>query len=79
MNSTAPMQMALSATLNAGKWPAAGMKIEEVDHMAVQHAVDHVADGAAQDQRQRPAEQALAGMALQQIQDEDDGADARSR
>jgi hypothetical protein len=49
------MQIAESATLNAGKWPTAPVEIEEVDHVAVQQAVDHVAQRAAEDQRQRPA------------------------
>ena len=47
--------------------------------MAVQHAVDHVADRAAENQRQRPAEQALAGMTLQQEGDHQRGNNAERR
>nr|GEU28492.1 hypothetical protein [Tanacetum cinerariifolium] len=47
------------------------VKIEEVDHVAVQHAVDDVAHRAAEDQRQRPREHALAAMLFQQVDDVD--------
>jgi hypothetical protein len=70
MNRPAPMQIAESATLNAGKWPDAGpVEVEEVDHVAVQQAVDHAQRAA--DQRQRPRDRPL-----QQVDDEDGGADA---
>ena len=41
------------------------MKIEEVDHVAMDHPVNHVADGATQDQRKRKAKQGLIGMSSQ--------------
>jgi hypothetical protein len=75
MNRKAPTVMAMSAILKAGKWPRRPVEVEEVDHVAVHHAVDQVAQGAAHDQGQRPAEHALAGVLAQQVQDETDGAD----
>ena len=46
------MQIAESATLNAGQWwPEIG-EVQEVDDVAEAHPVEQVADGAAEDQRQ---------------------------
>jgi len=39
------------------------MEIEEVDHVAVHEPVDHVAERAAEDQRERQAEQPLVAVA----------------
>jgi hypothetical protein len=46
------------------------VELQEVDHVAMQQAVDHVADGAAQDAGQREAEQLLARMRAQHPEDE---------
>src|SRR5690606_9240788 len=50
--------------------PATQMEIEKIDDVAVDQAVDDVADRATENQRQRPAEQPLAGMAVQQPDNE---------
>ncbi len=48
----APTTMAESAMLNEGQ-VALHVPLDEVDHVAVHLAVDHVADGAADDERIR--------------------------
>src|SRR5512134_276554 len=55
------------------RWPvpAAPVEVEEVDDMSVGDAVDHVADGAAQDQCERERKHALIPVACQQIEDEE--------
>ena len=55
------MVMPASATLKAGKYQRLPVELQEVHHVAMQQAVDHVADGAAQDAGQREAEQLLPG------------------
>src|SRR5690606_7073242 len=50
--------------------PAAQMEVEKIDDVAVDQAVDDVADCTAENQRQRPAEQPLTGMPVQQPDDE---------
>ena len=66
------MVIALSAMLNDREIPAAVVQLDEVDHVAVQQAVDHVAEArAAEDQRQRPGNIiALAAVAAQHPDDE---------
>jgi uncharacterized protein YkwD len=44
--------------------------LDEVDDVAVLDPVEHVADRAAEDERERPAEQALVAMAREQPDDE---------
>ena len=61
--------------VEGGPVPAGRMEIEEIDDVAIHHAVDDIADCAAQDQGQRPAEHVLAGMLAQQVDDEDHGRD----
>jgi hypothetical protein len=56
----APSVMALSATLKAGKYQPLPVELQEVDHVAMQQAVDHVADRAAQDAGQRRSRTASA-------------------
>lgn len=50
------------------------MDVEEVDDVAVQHAVYDIAYRATEDQRQRPAKQALTSVFFQQVDDEDGSA-----
>jgi hypothetical protein len=50
--------------------PAGVVELQEVDHVAMQQAVDQVADGAAQDAGQRQAEQLLARVRAQHPEDE---------
>src|SRR3569832_1526720 len=55
--------------------PVADIEIKEVDHMTINDAIDQVADSAPQHQCQRPAEKTLARVALEQVDDQEDGAD----
>ena len=57
----APIVIAVSAMLNAGKVPAAPVEVDEVDDVAVHDAIDHVAERAAEHQRQADREQRLVG------------------
>ncbi|CAM2158642.1 hypothetical protein PT2222_40414 [Paraburkholderia tropica] len=58
---------------------AAQMEVQEVDHVAVHQAVEHVAERAAQNERKRRAEHALARVTLEQIADHQRGHDAQRR
>jgi hypothetical protein len=49
---TAPTTMAESATLNEGQ--CAPVPLDEIDHVAVDEPVDHVAERAADHRLQRP-------------------------
>ena len=71
ISSAAPSVIALSATLNDGKYRRRQWTWMEVDDVAVQQAVDDVAERAAEDQRERPAEQPLAAVAREHPDDED--------
>ena len=44
--------------------------LQEVDHVAVDDPVDHIAHGATENQRYRQAKQLLSGMAIEQPDDE---------
>ena len=72
----APIVIALSATLKAGKYQPRQMHLQEVDHVAVHQPVDHVADRAAEDAGQREREQLLPGVRPQHPDDEDRRGDA---
>src|SRR5476649_2161141 len=49
--------------------PAFPVKIEEIDHVAIDQAVDGVAERATEYQRQGPAKHALAGVLSEQVDD----------
>ena len=49
---------------------ASPVEVEEVDHVAVEQAVDDVAYCAAEDERERPGEDALLAVAAQHDDDE---------
>ena len=55
------------------KVPATPVEIQKVDHIAVHQAVHHVADGAAQDERNGQTEELLTRMRIQHPQHEDRG------
>ena len=59
--------------------PSHGVYVQKVDDVAVQGTVDQVADGSAQNQRQRQAEKTLVRMLFQQVYDDDDGQNADGR
>ena len=58
--------------------PAAVVDLDEVDDVAAQQPVDHVADRTAEDERERPAEQPLPAMTAQHPDDEAGGEDAEA-
>ena len=65
------MQMAESATLNAGQWWLIE-EIEEVDHVAETEAVDEVADGPAEDQMEPRLQEAIADRAAERVGHDDE-------
>ena len=67
----------MSATLNAGKSQRAPVEVDEVDHVAVHHAVDDVAERAAEHERQPDREQRLIGADAPQPEHEHDADDQR--
>ena len=54
-----PTVIAESATLNAQKWYVAPVDVDEIDDRSGDDAVDEVAGGAADDQRQADARDQL--------------------
>src|SRR5437764_1135455 len=52
--------------------PRAGVKVEEVDHLAITQAIDQVAKSAAEDEGEPAAEQPPPGRAHQQRADDAD-------
>ena len=64
--------------IERGPVVAGHVKIEKIDHRAQPYSIDHIADGAAQNQRQCEAEQCLARILAQQIHDPHYGDDGDS-
>ena len=78
--SPTPTQIAMSATLNVGQWCScrrSDVEVDEVDDVAVADAVEHVAERAAEHERQTPLERALAR--LQAAVERHDERDRRDR
>ena len=75
--STAPMVIAASATLNAQKCDVAPVDVDEVDDVAGDRAIDEVAEGAAEDQRQPEARQPLVEPELRAVGGDGHQRDAR--
>ena len=59
ISSPAPIVIADVRHVEGGKLPSLPVKVDEIDHMAEPHAVDHVAERAAQDQREPCREERL--------------------
>ena len=72
------MQIAESATLNAGQWCDFTKHVEEIDDVAEAEAVEQVADRAAEDQVQAGLQQAVGDRGAERVGDHDEE-DARSR
>ena len=74
---TAPTVIAASATLNAQKCDVAPVHVHEVDDVADDRAVDEVAEGAAEDQRQPEPRQPLVEPELRAVGGDRDQRDRR--
>jgi len=59
--------------IERGPVPAGKVKIEEIDHVAKQDAIEHIADGPAQDQRHDRQNSLSPAWARQQHADDGDG------